>query len=239
MCYGIFHNINFWRKGIIMYNYYWVCIVLLIVFVIFKKLIKILIKYINGDNEFPYTRKIRLLTATELHFYEWLREYLPENQSIFVDVSLKDFIKVSNEIDKKDRLKYQNKIDKKHVDFLICEKKTTKILFAIELDDKSHNSEKRKKRDEFVDNVYRAAAIKLIHIKPRKNYTKDFMDKNLNIKEAAINQISETKLTNIKCPKCGGTMSLRKATKGKNSGKQFYGCSNYPKCREIIEISAL
>ena len=33
------------------------------------------------------------------------------------------------------------------------------------------------------------------------------------------------------CPACGGKLVLRTARKGPNTGKQFYGCSNYPKCK--------
>lgn len=33
------------------------------------------------------------------------------------------------------------------------------------------------------------------------------------------------------CPKCGANLILRKAKKGDNVGKSFYGCSNFPKCR--------
>lgn len=33
------------------------------------------------------------------------------------------------------------------------------------------------------------------------------------------------------CPKCGSSLVLRTARKGTNSYGQFYGCSNYPKCR--------
>ncbi|MCM1048404.1 MAG: NERD domain-containing protein [Clostridiales bacterium] len=33
------------------------------------------------------------------------------------------------------------------------------------------------------------------------------------------------------CPKCGAELVLRTAKKGKHVGEQFYGCSNYPKCR--------
>ena len=40
----------------------------------------------------------------------------------------------------------------------------------------------------------------------------------------------------ILCPKCGAVMVKRKASKGPNNGKEFYGCSNYPKCRCIINI---
>ena len=34
-----------------------------------------------------------------------------------------------------------------------------------------------------------------------------------------------------KCPKCNGKLVIRTATKGVNAGNQFYGCSNYPKCK--------
>lgn len=32
------------------------------------------------------------------------------------------------------------------------------------------------------------------------------------------------------CPKCGGNLILRTARRGINTGNQFFGCSNYPKC---------
>lgn len=37
----------------------------------------------------------------------------------------------------------------------------------------------------------------------------------------------------MRCPYCGGNLVLRTATRGKNAGNQFYGCSNFPKCRYI------
>jgi predicted RNA-binding Zn-ribbon protein involved in translation (DUF1610 family) len=38
------------------------------------------------------------------------------------------------------------------------------------------------------------------------------------------------------CPKCGSNMVLREAKKGANVGKKFWGCSNYPKCRYVVNI---
>lgn len=38
------------------------------------------------------------------------------------------------------------------------------------------------------------------------------------------------------CPKCGGTLVLRRARRGANAGSQFWGCDNYPKCRYTEEI---
>ena len=40
----------------------------------------------------------------------------------------------------------------------------------------------------------------------------------------------------VLCPKCNAPMILRTATKGANQGKQFYGCSNFPNCRAIVNI---
>jgi len=36
---------------------------------------------------------------------------------------------------------------------------------------------------------------------------------------------------NTLCPRCGESLILRTAKKGKNAGGQFLGCSTYPKCR--------
>ena len=43
--------------------------------------------------------------------------------------------------------------------------------------------------------------------------------------------------TLIKCPECGsGTFVKHIATRGKNKGKAFYSCNNFPKCRNIINF---
>ena len=41
---------------------------------------------------------------------------------------------------------------------------------------------------------------------------------------------------NTICPRCGGNLVLRTATKGCNVGNHFYGCSNFPKCKYILNI---
>lgn len=40
----------------------------------------------------------------------------------------------------------------------------------------------------------------------------------------------------LKCPWCNGNLIIRTATRGINVGNQFYGCSNYPKCKYIQNI---
>lgn len=38
------------------------------------------------------------------------------------------------------------------------------------------------------------------------------------------------------CPRCGKAMVLRTAKSGKNAGRQFWGCSDYPSCKGVVEL---
>lgn len=40
----------------------------------------------------------------------------------------------------------------------------------------------------------------------------------------------------ILCPQCNSPMVLRIAKHGEHAGKKFWGCSNYPKCKNIISL---
>jgi restriction system protein len=56
-----------------------------------------------------------------------------------------------------------------------------------------------------------------------------------------MNQITHVRLLKQKfnddtCPKCGGKLLVRTASKGTNIGTKFMGCGNYPKCRYTRKI---
>lgn len=53
------------------------------------------------------------------------------------------------------------------------------------------------------------------------------------VEETEKENIEQKKDNDLICPKCGGVLVLRTATKGANAGKQFYGCSNFPRCRYL------
>lgn len=40
-----------------------------------------------------------------------------------------------------------------------------------------------------------------------------------------------------KCPRCGSRMVLRTAKRGTNAGSQFWGCTAYPKCRVMQNVT--
>lgn len=39
-----------------------------------------------------------------------------------------------------------------------------------------------------------------------------------------------------RCPQCGGSMTRRVASRGARQGRQFWGCTAYPRCKGIINI---
>lgn len=71
------------------------------------------------------------------------------------------------------------------------------------------------------------------HIENEKDYTEKYNEYLINENvEQTFQEVKEK----IICPKCGAEMIKRVATKGANAGNSFYGCSNFPKCRGIINI---
>lgn len=51
-----------------------------------------------------------------------------------------------------------------------------------------------------------------------------------------ITNIQERFNSTDTCPVCGGNLVLRTANGGSNAGNQFYGCSNYPRCRYVRDV---
>ncbi|GMT44070.1 MAG: DNA-binding protein [bacterium] len=53
-----------------------------------------------------------------------------------------------------------------------------------------------------------------------------------------VKDIVSQKQNSRVCPKCGSPMVLRIARKGNNTGKKFWACSAYPKCRYIKDCTS-
>lgn len=53
-----------------------------------------------------------------------------------------------------------------------------------------------------------------------------------------VKEIVKEKENSVSCPKCGGDMVKREVKKGERKGQQFWGCSQYPKCRGIVNVSS-
>ena len=128
----------------------------------------------NGTKVYPYKKK-DLLTKTEKAFFLILVEKCKsKNLYTFPKVRMEDYIDVTN---KDEKARYRGYIKSRHIDFMVCDEKLN-ILAGIELDDKSHQSEKAQKTDEFKNNVFKEIKIPLFRVKTGTNYT-DEIDKLL------------------------------------------------------------
>ena len=55
--------------------------------------------------------------------------------------------------------------------------------------------------------------------------------KSFETRKTHLESLEQRHLSTTTCPKCGSPLSLRTTKSGANVGKQFYGCSAFPKCR--------
>lgn len=128
---------------------------------------------------YPYKKKY-LFTKNEFHFYKQLQAIADKRNLIpLAKIRLADFIEVS---EKSEYMKYFAKIKSKHIDFLLIDKNTLKIVAAIELDDNSHNTTK----DEFKNKLFQQVNIPLIRCKGI-NIVEEQLQKIMNIQTQTIN----------------------------------------------------
>lgn len=132
------------------------------------KNIKIQDKEIKQLSTKNYFKKDKLLTDNERLFYKAMREALKgKNIIIQTQVVLYEIIKTKN-----DKYYYTNfnKIKAKSIDFVLVDNYFN-ILLCIELDDNTHNRIDRKKRDEFINNVFEQVGIKLLRVPAQPYYS--------------------------------------------------------------------
>jgi hypothetical protein len=190
----------------------------------------------------PYRLRDDFLSPAEASFFQVLKTMIGDRLVICPKVSLAElfFIPRSESFQT-----YQNKIDRKRIDFLLCNPKTLKPAFAIELDDSSHELPNRQERDAFVEDVFATAELPLVRVPAQQAYNTN----DLIALFQAATQKKQTKTPIIKqpvnsqtgpplCPKCGVPMVIRMAKRGNTPGQQFYGCSNYPQCRVVIPLKS-
>ncbi|MBR6693583.1 MAG: NERD domain-containing protein [Clostridia bacterium] len=78
----------------------------------------------------------------------------------------------------------------------------------------------------------------IMNIYDKQNLNSDaYAMRKKTAKPTETTRLPNENVTALKCPKCNGKLVLRTAKKGKNVGNQFYGCSNYPKCKFIQNLA--
>ena len=121
--------------------------------------------------EEKYNAKRYMISLTELNFFKELQKLIDiMDLNLLTQVSLYSLIETKNK-----RYNYEefNKIKSKSIDFVIADKKSCRARLCIELDDTTHETENRNKRDEFLNELFESVNIKLLHIKVKDSYDDD------------------------------------------------------------------
>lgn len=75
---------------------------------------------------------------------------------------------------------------------------------------------------------------------PAAEIKKSFIPRAASVNDPMKTGISKTRNANktlsMNCPKCGAPMILREAKSGQHAGQKFWGCSMFPRCKEIVDI---
>ena len=213
----------------------------------------------KGVVDFPYQSKDVLCSSAERSFLGALDQIVGGGFRVFAKVRLADIIDVQNGLPASARQSAFNRISGKHLDFVVCNANDLSIIGAIELDDKTHRGKSRQERDRFLDKTLEVVGIPILRIKAQSTYSikeisssldsafniggevqfKDnqMMDDAVEISDGKpddkFTDNPEAEIIAPVCPKCGGELVQRIATKGQYAGQKFWGCSNFPKCKFV------
>ncbi len=212
----------------------------------------ILLRLIGGFQEtssqakrLPYRLRDDFLSPAELSFLHVLEQVVGDRAAVCPKVNLSDLFFVPSS---ENSMAHHNRIAQKHLDFLLCDPDAMCPLVGIELDDSSHRSKRGRERDAFEDAVFEAAGLPLLRVPQKHAYDPKWLAEQLagfleqlptpepiSAGSAGKQAVMENAVP--LCPKCAEAMVLRTASKGKNRGERFYGCPNFPRCRETIQIN--
>ena len=126
-----------------------------------------------------YKQRDALLSEAELNFYRLLLKVLahpsdPQGSPqavVMTKVSVSDLVKVRKGLGQSSYRSAFNRIKSKHVDFVLCEPESMRVVCVIELDDKSHRRQDRQTRDELMDSIYAAVGLPILHVDCRRGYS--------------------------------------------------------------------
>ena len=117
--------------------------------------------------DIPYQPRQSLLSRGELAFYQVLRRSLRGTFGISIKTRLADIVECPQHLwDTPDGWR----VSQKHVDFILYDRTTTRIVAVIELDDRSHDTAQRRRRDRFLNEVLESASVTFYRVRAAARY---------------------------------------------------------------------
>ena len=170
-----------------------------------------------------FTLKKALFDEVHRLFYQRLEKVAAKKYRIFVGVPLEDFIRVSQ------GKTGEHVLRGRKLSFLLCNKNTMTVACGIELRGSGSDFGMQ---FEFVRKLFSQIEKPLIDFPLINNISEE------EIREKLHEVLEESPLTRS-CPKCSREMTMLKAVAGKNAGKSFWVCSEFPSCNGIARIGRL
>ncbi len=118
--------------------------------------------------DMPYRRTSGILTKGERAVWPSLLHAVKGKYHLFCKVRLADVVHCPPA--RADERQWFRKIARYHVDFGICDLRTTIPLLVVELDDRRHRQRSCRSRDDFKDSVLQAAGMPVYRIRAQQAY---------------------------------------------------------------------
>lgn len=123
-------------------------------------------------NLLPYSGRSSLLTRGELAFYQVLFDAIGGRWGISLKTRLADVVRCPASLWK---TPHGRRVSQKHLDFVLYDINTARIIATIELDDRSHERPERVTRDAFVNRALLEAGVVLIRFRAAASYRADLI----------------------------------------------------------------
>lgn len=159
-----------------------ILIAIVVVFILIISFMYAKIQMLNKEAEpkeekLPYIVNDKLLTDKELKFYKSIKPITDKNDLVIMcKVRIADIVSVPEGT--KDYIKWFNYIKAKHIDFVVCNSDISPI-YAIEIDDKTHDRADRVKRDDLVNRIFEDKKVKLLRY---RTWTKEQLEADFSVK---------------------------------------------------------
>jgi len=198
------------------------------------------------------------MSQAEGSFFQVLELALPKDQyRLFGKVRVEDLIVVKSGLSRELRQSARNRIRSRHVDIVVVDSKTFVPVWAIELDDKSHQAKDRQERDEFLDRAFEAAGLPLIRFPAKRGYTRESILSALGLSNASeeVPETTDSESPNTAsgttggsesavdqaledCSKCSAPMNVRRMNGAGGKIVKVKVCSRYPECGHMVPLKA-
>ena len=196
----------------------------------------------GAKSRYPYRQRDHLFTPAEWHFYQALCVAVPEGMTLFGKVRVADVLQPEKGLDRSTWQRSFNKIAGKHFDFVVVDADSGQMRCAIELNDRSHRQRDRQDRDAFLVGACEHAQLPLLMIPAARQY--DTAELRAQIEHALAVESRPLARSDPAerapharskgaqhCPQCGSPLVEKVARRGKNAGRPFLSCADFPRCR--------